>query len=102
MGPIHPALVHFPIALLLVSVVADVVGAWNKAPAARIVGFWSLVVATVGANFAVMAGLYDIEKAAGHNDLVHVHMRLGIALLIVMFVVLYWRYRLHRGGAGPR
>lgn len=100
MGPIHPALVHFPIALLLLSVLADIVGAWKKEPSARIVGFWSLVGATVGANAAVMAGLYDMEKVEGHVDLVHVHMRLGISLLVVMCAVLYWRHRLHRRGGG--
>lgn len=66
MGPIHPALVHFPIALLALSVLADIVGAWMKEPAARTMGFWSLVGATVGANAAVMAGLYDTGTSGMH------------------------------------
>lgn len=103
MGPIHPALVHFPIALTLVSVAVDLYGAATKKPVARIVGFWTLVAATLGANAAVIAGLYDMEKAAGHVDLVHVHMWLGIALLIVLFAATLWRFRLYRrgGGVGP-
>lgn len=100
MGPIHPALVHFPIVLTLVSVAVDLYGAATKSPVARVVGFWSLVAATLGANVAVIAGLYDMEKAVGHVDLVHVHMWLGLALLAVLFAATLWRFRLHRRAGG--
>lgn len=100
MGPIHPALVHFPIALTLASVAIDVYGAATKNAVARVVGFWTLVAATLGANAAVIAGLYDMEKAKGHVDLVHVHMWLGLSLLVVLFAATLWRLRLYRRGGG--
>lgn len=100
-GPIHPAFVHFPIALLALSVTADVVGTLRRAPAAHVVGYWSLLGATAGANAAVIAGLYDMEAAGGHDDLVHVHMGIGIALLVFLVPLTWWRYRRYRAGTAP-
>lgn len=57
----HGGVAHFPIALLLVSVVSDLAGFWWSTEIQRrefySVGFYSLMIAAASAPFAVLSGL---------------------------------------------
>jgi hypothetical protein len=47
MPPLHPAFVHFPIALVAFSFVTDLLGRLLNQPSLRAAGFWSLIGALV-------------------------------------------------------
>ena len=64
--PLHPALVHFPIACWSLATSADLVGlAWGE-PAWRLAGV--LLVAGIGFSIpAMLAGLFELAKVAEGN-----------------------------------
>lgn len=43
MPPIHPAIVHYPIALMTLSVIADLLGYVMDSPSLQAAGTWALV-----------------------------------------------------------
>ena len=64
--PIHPALVHFPVALWSVTWAWNALGAYTGAELWWQIGFWCLVAGTVMAVPAALAGLLDfaaLDKA---------------------------------------
>jgi uncharacterized membrane protein len=54
---IHGASAHFPIALLIVSVLFDIGSSWKKHAGWRTVGFWAIIVAAIVAVPALASGL---------------------------------------------
>lgn len=104
--PIHPALVHFPIALLVLSVAADTTAFWRDIPSLRSAGWWSLAGAFLGALAAVPAGIFDMRRAdlrADVHERVHRHMKVGFALLAALGGLTFWRWTMygHPGRAVP-
>jgi uncharacterized membrane protein len=96
--PVHPAIVHFPIALLTLSVVADFFGYVLDSDSLRGAGWWSLAGAGLGGAAAVVAGLVDmnrekIEHAA--HERVHTHMKVGFAALVAVAVLALWRWAIY-------
>jgi uncharacterized membrane protein len=98
MPPLHPAVVHFPLALVTLSVFADVAGYLARTTALLAVGWWALAVGAIGAAVAVVAGLTDmarerIEDVAHHR--VHLHMRVGFTLFVVLSALTFWRWLIY-------
>ena len=62
--PVHPMLVHFPIALLLTSLLADAAYFFTAFEALRHAGWWMLAAASAGGLLAVMAGIFDMRRAS--------------------------------------
>jgi uncharacterized membrane protein len=58
MPPLHPALVHFPIALVVFSFITDLLGRILNKPSLRAAGFWSLVGALIAGAVTVATGYY--------------------------------------------
>ncbi|MBK8174882.1 MAG: DUF2231 domain-containing protein [Rhodospirillales bacterium] len=106
MLPVHPILVHFPIALLTVSLAADALASVRVSTEARALGFWCLVLAAVGAAGAVMTGLVDMHRAdlaMATHGYVHLHRDIGWVLLAVILLLAVWRLRIRRrSGPGGR
>jgi uncharacterized membrane protein len=98
MPPIHPALVHFPIALVTLAVVADLVGKWRDSRLWAAAAFGSLIGAVIGAAAAIAAGYYDMGRAAlgETHEYVHVHMTVGWILSGVVVALTVWRWRIFR------
>ena len=96
--PIHPILVHFPIALLVTSFAADA-GYWLTSFATlRHAGFWMLVVASASGALTVLAGMFDMRRAMldeSVHERVHRHMRVGIALYVVICLLTLWRWHFY-------
>ncbi len=58
MPPVHPAIVHFPVALVALSVVADLFGYLRDSASLRAAGWWALLGAGIDAALAVVTGLF--------------------------------------------
>lgn len=99
MKPVHPILVHFPIALLFLSVVTDLVAFFTHSASLRNTGWWALVGASSGGVVAVAAGVYDMRRARLAEEVhqrVHQHMRVGFALLTAIIGLTVWRWTVFR------
>ena len=93
--PIHPALVHFPVALITVSVIAEFIGYFSKSEAARTVAWWTLVAAIIGVAVTVPAGYADMWRASlapETHKLVDLHMRTGWIVATAFIVLGAWRW----------
>jgi uncharacterized membrane protein len=99
MLPIHPIVVHFPIALFTVSVAADLLGRARPSAETSTLGFWCLVLAAGGAAAAVVAGaidMYRADLATVTHGFVHLHRDVGFVLLGALLLLAVWRWRVHR------
>lgn len=99
MLPIHPIVVHFPIALFTVSVAADLLGQIRPSAAKGTLGVWCLVLAAVGAAGAVAAGVIDMYRAdlaTATHGFVHLHRDVGYVLLGALTLLAVWRWRIRR------
>jgi uncharacterized membrane protein len=103
--PVHPALVHLPIAFVLLSVAADLAARLTKSEtrrsAFRTVGFWSLLAGLVGAALAIAAGYLDMYRAAltpETHAFVSLHLTIGWVLGGCLVILSAWRWLIwHRG-----
>ncbi|RQP21813.1 DUF2231 domain-containing protein [Piscinibacter terrae] len=93
--PIHPILVHFPIALLVTSFVADATYFFTSMGTLRDAGWWMLAAAAASSIPTVLAGLFDMRRTSLKEDVherVHRHMWVGITLLGVIVALAVWRW----------
>jgi len=99
MDNIHPLLVHFPIALLSVFFVLDLVGTLAKQQQWRVVASSFLYLGTLAALLTVMAGFLAADTVA-HGENVHAimekHEDLGMAILSLATALSAWRLK-HKG-----
>jgi uncharacterized membrane protein len=103
--PVHPALVHLPIAFILLSVTADLFARLAKSEtrraAFRTVGFWSLLASLIGTALAIAAGYLDMNRASlapETDQFVDLHMTIGWVLGGCLVVLAAWRWLIwHRG-----
>jgi uncharacterized membrane protein len=99
MENIHPLLVHFPIALLSVFFVLDLIGTWAKKQQWRGVASAFLYIGTLAAVFTVIAGFMAADTVA-HGENVHAimekHEDLGMAILSLATALSAWRLK-HKG-----
>lgn len=100
MPPVHPAIVHYPIALVTLSVVADLFGFIFGSQSLQHAGWWALLGAAIGAAVALVAGLFDMHReklqpAAHHR--VHTHMKVGLTLFALLAVLTIWRWSIYAG-----
>jgi uncharacterized membrane protein len=103
--PIHPVLVHLPIAFITLSVGADLVARLNRREHARAtlrqIGFWSLVLGLVGGALTIAAGYLDMNRAALNPEThayVDLHLKIGWALAIALAVLTFWRWSIRWRG----
>jgi uncharacterized membrane protein len=100
---IHPALVHFPIALTVTAVIADTVAVAAGIPSLLPVGGWTIAIAAAGAVVAAIAGYVDMKRntlADETHEIVHLHMKSGIALASALILVAAWRWALEAPSTG--
>jgi len=91
---LHAALNDFPAALLLVSVLFDLLGAINKRDSLKAAGFWTLIVGVLGTGAAIVAGLMA-EDRVEHSDRAHAimgtHETLAFIVLAIFGLLALWR-----------
>jgi len=93
--PFHPRFVHFPIALSLVGVAFVVVSFVRGGAGER--WFWAgrllVFLGWIGALVAGVTGMIDQSRAPDLpvvRDTINSHITVGIALIIVFGLALYW------------
>lgn len=64
--PIHPAIVHFPIACLTLGTAADVSSIWMNERVWQAAG-WLLIIGIASVVPAMLSGLFELRKVKGKN-----------------------------------
>jgi len=93
--PIHPALVHFPIALVILSLFCDLVGRVSSNQTLRAAGFWTLVFGAIGGLAAGASGLFDMYRVGMLGEVhkyVDFHMWIGFCVLAAVAILTIWRW----------
>lgn len=94
---LHMASAHFPIALLLTSVVCEAIGAvWKKASGLRTTAFWTHILGTISAAATVALGWFGNPTRGKNNEfaqMVTVHQWWGIAALAIFALLAVWRLK---------
>ncbi len=70
---LHPSIVHFPIALLIASVVLDALGVGFRRASLTQAGFYTLIGGSLGATAAVLSGPEAQAKDAAALTILHRH-----------------------------
>ncbi len=92
---IHGASSHFPIALLILSVVFDLGSSWRKNAGWRAVGFWCIIVAAIIAVPATVSGLsanlgwFGVEKWDAEQMVLHRNIALATGGMSIVLAL--WR-----------
>jgi len=92
---IHPIVVHFVIAMALITVVFDLIGVITRKPNLFEVSFWNLIVATVAIFVAIIFGQVEAGLAnpyGASRDILNIHSTIGWSLAGVLALLTGWRY----------
>jgi len=103
--PLHPAVVHFPIALYLLGVLFTAGYLWRRTPDYERFAYWSFILAWAGTAAAALVGLVDqggLAPGDPRRDAINNHITGGVALLILNGLVVYYRFRWEDVLTGPR
>ncbi|MDP9229865.1 MAG: DUF2231 domain-containing protein [Bacteroidota bacterium] len=90
---LHPAIVHFPVALLSIAALFAVISLFIKKDFFKEIAFWNLLLGVIGAVVAVLTGLIE-EQNLIHNEEIHQilekHKFTGFVILILAQTLLTW------------
>ncbi len=92
---IHPIVVHFVIAMALITVVFDLLGVLTGRRNLFEVSFWNLLVATVAIFVAIIFGQIEAGLATPYGasrDILNYHSTLGWSLAAILSLLTGWRY----------
>ena len=92
---IHPIVVHFVIAMALITVVFDLIGVLTRRHNLFEVSFWNLLVATVAIFVAIIFGQIEAGLATPYGasrDILNYHSTLGWSLAAILSLLTGWRY----------
>ena len=91
--PLHPAIVHFPIALLLLAGIFGTLSLFYKREFWKDLTLKCLIVGVVFTPFAVLTGMLA-EQNLQHNEAIHeilvIHKYIGFAILFLFQILLVW------------
>lgn len=93
--PIHPIIVHCPIALVTLALFCELLEIIFKKKDFGIVSKWSLLFGTIGAIFAFGSGVLA-ARIVEHNEEIHQviehHAHAALAVVITSIVLTIWRF----------
>lgn len=88
--PLHPALVHAPLGLLLSVIVWDVIGCWYAHDAMRTVAHWTLLIGLIAAVPAAITGVIDlIAIPPGRAQKIALYHMCVMMLAVIIYLVSY-------------
>jgi uncharacterized membrane protein len=92
----HPVIIHFPIALFIISVAFDLVAIWRRNPAMAKAAYYNLVAAALTAPVAIASGLtawqWQLEGAKLKGNLL-LHMIFALSASGMICLLCGWRVR---------
>lgn len=94
MARLHSALNDLPAALLLASVLFDLLGAINRRDTLKAAGFWCLVLGVLGAGAAVATGLIAegrVEHTGAAHGIMQTHKTISVIVTVLFALLLAWR-----------
>jgi uncharacterized membrane protein len=95
----HVVLIHFPIALCLVSIIFDFIAQWTRKRALAEVAYYNLLVAAISTVPVVATGLlawhWQLEGQRLKGTLL-LHLVLGLAATAMIWLVWSLHFRAHR------
>lgn len=92
---IHPIVVHFVIAMGLISFVFDLIGVLARRSALFEASFWNLLFATAAIFVAIIFGQVEAGLAnpyGASRDILNLHSTIGWSLAGVLALMSGWRY----------
>ena len=92
---IHPIVVHFVIAMALITVAFDLIGVLTRRQNLFEVSFWNLLVATVAIFVAIIFGQIEAGLATPYGasrDILNYHSTIGWSLAAILSLLTGWRY----------
>ena len=95
MDTIHPIVVHFVIAMALITVVFDFIGAVTGRRSLFEVGWWNLLFATAAIFVAIIFGQVEAGLAnpyGASREILNIHSTIGWSLAGILSVLTGWRY----------
>ena len=99
MPPLHPAFVHFPIALVVFSFITDLLNRLFDRPSLRATGSWTLLGALVFGAITATTVYYDMVRlrpVLGDTfRYVDFHMDVGWVLVGAVVVLTAWRWLIY-------
>lgn len=90
----HVAIIHFPIALLLVSFLFDLLALWRKSPALAVAARYNLLGAAVSSLLAVGTGVAAWQWLLGGVQLageLRLHLTFALASTVILLGLWFWR-----------
>lgn len=97
--PIHPGLVHFPVAALLGLIATDVAYIYSSDPFWARAGLWLAGVGAIGGWIASMAGLMDLLLVSQIRRLISAWCHAILAVMLLSLATFNWLLRLPDAGA---
>src|SRR5947208_11992371 len=92
----HPVIIHFPIALFIISVAFDVLAIWRRNPAMARAAYYNLVAAALTALVAIASGLtawqWQLEGARLKGNLL-LHLIFAFSASAMILLLCAWRIR---------
>lgn len=105
MPPIHPAVVHFPITLLIIASAFGLAYLhWQPRPELKLLTWWSMFLGWLSLPVAILSGIVSqggLPPDAPYRGLLNLHITTGLALVVVYGDLLYRRW-LHNSGKGKK
>ncbi len=92
----HPVIIHFPIALFIISVAFDLLAIWRRNPTIARAAYYNLVAAALTAPVAIASGVtawqWQLEGARLKGSLL-LHLIFALAASGMIWVLCGWRIR---------
>jgi uncharacterized membrane protein len=92
----HPVIIHFPIALFIISVAFDLLAIWRRNPAMAKAAYYNLVAAALTAPVAIASGLtawqWQLEGARLKGNLLF-HLIFALTASGMIWFLCEWRVR---------
>jgi uncharacterized membrane protein len=100
----HPVIVHFPIALFIMSAVFEIVALWRKKPVLASVAYFNLLAAAISIPLTIATGIaawqLQLEGATLKGNL-RLHLLFAITTALIILALCWKRFRLQKSGSTP-